>query len=357
MRASRPCSACSRAVNAPLAGTVELDGVDVATLPRRRFAQSRRSAAAASHRSRRPHGRRTRLPRPPPAPRACSSDGAPPNRRSSTTAMAQDRCRARSPTARWATSPADSASGCGSRWPSRRSPRILLLDEPTTFLDLSHQIEVLDLLRDLNRTDGTTIVVVLHELNLAARYADDLVVMSADASSRTAHPTDVLTSRGRRRRRSTSTPSSSPTPSPPPPSSSPSPAAPTPPRTRRDATERKTRMSRTTSRLRALAALTVAGGLVPRPVRRHAAGTDPPATPAPASTDAFPVTIRALYGDDRDRRAPRSASRPGAGAPPTPCSPSASSPSRSPRGLRRRRGPHHAVGRGRRSQTSAARRP
>lgn len=54
---------------------------------------------------------------------------------------------------------------------------ILLLDEPTTFLDVAHQIEVLDLLTDLNRRRGTTIVVVLHELNLAARYADHLFAL------------------------------------------------------------------------------------------------------------------------------------------------------------------------------------
>ena len=54
---------------------------------------------------------------------------------------------------------------------------LLLLDEPTTFLDLAHQVEVLDLLADLNRGRGTTIVMVLHDLNLAARYADHLVAM------------------------------------------------------------------------------------------------------------------------------------------------------------------------------------
>ena len=54
---------------------------------------------------------------------------------------------------------------------------VLLLDEPTTFLDINHQIEVLDLLTDLNQQRGTTIVMVLHELNLAARYADMLVAM------------------------------------------------------------------------------------------------------------------------------------------------------------------------------------
>jgi len=54
---------------------------------------------------------------------------------------------------------------------------IVLLDEPTTFLDVTHQVELLDLLTQRNRDHGTTVVMVLHELNLAARYADHLVVM------------------------------------------------------------------------------------------------------------------------------------------------------------------------------------
>lgn len=54
---------------------------------------------------------------------------------------------------------------------------IMLLDEPTTFLDLAHQVEVLDLLSDLNQRDGRTVVCVLHDLNQAARYADHLVAM------------------------------------------------------------------------------------------------------------------------------------------------------------------------------------
>lgn len=54
---------------------------------------------------------------------------------------------------------------------------VLLLDEPTTFLDLAHQIEILDLLRDFVRTRATTVVAVLHDLNQAARYADWLVLM------------------------------------------------------------------------------------------------------------------------------------------------------------------------------------
>ena len=70
---------------------------------------------------------------------------------------------------------------------------ILLLDEPTTFLDISHQIDVLDLLTDLNRARGTTIVMVLHDLNLAARYADHLVAMLDGKPFRTGGPRSVLT--------------------------------------------------------------------------------------------------------------------------------------------------------------------
>lgn len=54
---------------------------------------------------------------------------------------------------------------------------ILLLDEPTTFLDLAHQIEVLDLIKRLVHERGRTIVAVLHDLNQAARYADEIVLI------------------------------------------------------------------------------------------------------------------------------------------------------------------------------------
>ncbi len=70
---------------------------------------------------------------------------------------------------------------------------LLLLDEPTTFLDVSHQIEVLDLLTDLNHTRGTTIVMVLHDLNLAARYTDHLIALTAGQLHAAGHPDDVLT--------------------------------------------------------------------------------------------------------------------------------------------------------------------
>ena len=70
---------------------------------------------------------------------------------------------------------------------------ILLLDEPTTFLDISHQVEVLDLLTDLNRERGTTVIMVLHDLNLAARYADYLVAMRDGRVEVTGAPEEVLT--------------------------------------------------------------------------------------------------------------------------------------------------------------------
>ena len=73
-----------------------------------------------------------------------------------------------------------------------QDPRILLLDEPTTYLDIAHQVDVLDLLADLNQQRGTTVVMVLHDLNLAARYADHLVVMAAGRLVREGAPADVL---------------------------------------------------------------------------------------------------------------------------------------------------------------------
>lgn len=74
-----------------------------------------------------------------------------------------------------------------------QDPDLLLLDEPTTFLDLTHQLEVLDLLADLNRTRGTTVVMVLHDLNLAARYADHLLVMADGAVLAQGAPGEVIT--------------------------------------------------------------------------------------------------------------------------------------------------------------------
>lgn len=70
---------------------------------------------------------------------------------------------------------------------------ILLLDEPTTFLDVAHQVEVLDLLVELNQRRGTTIVIVLHDLNLAARYADHLIAMKSGSIVASGSPAEVVT--------------------------------------------------------------------------------------------------------------------------------------------------------------------
>jgi iron complex transport system ATP-binding protein len=70
---------------------------------------------------------------------------------------------------------------------------VLLLDEPTTFLDLAHQIDVLDLIVDLNRRERRTIVMVLHDLNQACRYADHVIAMKAGRIVRQGPPGAVVT--------------------------------------------------------------------------------------------------------------------------------------------------------------------
>ncbi|MFD2840008.1 ABC transporter ATP-binding protein [Populibacterium corticicola] len=70
---------------------------------------------------------------------------------------------------------------------------ILLLDEPTTFLDLTHQIEILDLLTDLNRARGTTIVMVMHDMNLAARYSHHIIALRGGTLVAQGTPEQVIT--------------------------------------------------------------------------------------------------------------------------------------------------------------------
>ncbi|MGW0600075.1 ABC transporter ATP-binding protein [Streptomyces sp. NPDC002776] len=70
---------------------------------------------------------------------------------------------------------------------------VMLLDEPTTYLDLAHQIDVLDLITDLNRHQGRTVVMVLHDLNQACRYADHIVAMKAGRIAGEGSPTEVVT--------------------------------------------------------------------------------------------------------------------------------------------------------------------
>ena len=69
----------------------------------------------------------------------------------------------------------------------------LLLDEPTTYLDLAHQLDVLRLVRRINREQGATVVMVLHDLTLAARYSDRLVVLHDGGVVADGTPAEVLT--------------------------------------------------------------------------------------------------------------------------------------------------------------------
>lgn len=70
---------------------------------------------------------------------------------------------------------------------------LLLLDEPTTFLDIAHQVDVLDLVERLNADQGRTVVLVLHDLNLACRYADHVVAMREGRVVVAGPPPEVIT--------------------------------------------------------------------------------------------------------------------------------------------------------------------
>ena len=59
-----------------------------------------------------------------------------------------------------------------------QKPEIMLLDEPTTYLDIAHQLEIMELVSALNREEGITVVMVLHDMNHAARYSDELILLS-----------------------------------------------------------------------------------------------------------------------------------------------------------------------------------
>lgn len=75
-----------------------------------------------------------------------------------------------------------------------QKPEILLLDEPTTYLDISHQLEIMELIARLNKEEGITIVMVLHDINHAARYSDELVVIKDKKIFKKGDPWEVLAS-------------------------------------------------------------------------------------------------------------------------------------------------------------------
>jgi iron complex transport system ATP-binding protein len=74
-----------------------------------------------------------------------------------------------------------------------QEPKLLLLDEPTAHLDIAHQVGILDLIRRLNRKEGLTVMIVLHDLNLASEYCDRLILINNGRIHKIGSPKEVLT--------------------------------------------------------------------------------------------------------------------------------------------------------------------
>ncbi|MDG4797076.1 ABC transporter ATP-binding protein [Micromonospora sp. WMMD1082] len=175
----------------PLRGQVLLDGTDLRAIPRRRIARTV-----------------SMLPQQPVAPegitvRGLSEFGRHPHRGFLTRERPEDRAIVEQSLAAaglddLADRTLDSLSG-GQRqraWISMalaQDTPVMLLDEPTTYLDIAHQLEVLDLLADLNRRRGTAIVMVVHDLNQAAHYAHHVVAVHSGRVHATGTPHEVLT--------------------------------------------------------------------------------------------------------------------------------------------------------------------
>jgi iron complex transport system ATP-binding protein len=74
-----------------------------------------------------------------------------------------------------------------------QQPWLLLLDEPTTHLDIGHQVEILDLLKKLNSEEGLAVAMILHDLNLASEYCDRIILLKNGEIFRIGSPQEVLT--------------------------------------------------------------------------------------------------------------------------------------------------------------------
>ncbi|MEM8926482.1 MAG: ABC transporter ATP-binding protein [Actinomycetota bacterium] len=176
---------------APHKGAVLLDGVNIHRLPTREVAR-----------------RLGLLPQSPSAPEGVVVEdlvrrGRYPHQRlfdqwSSTDQAAVDRALSLTGVEEFRQRPVDELSG-GQRqrvWIAMtlaQDTPLLLLDEPTTFLDIAHQMDILELLADLNASEGRTVVMVLHDLNQACRYADHLIAMAEGDVAATGAPSEVVT--------------------------------------------------------------------------------------------------------------------------------------------------------------------
>ena len=76
-----------------------------------------------------------------------------------------------------------------------QQPEVLLLDEPTTYLDMAHQLEVMQIITAVNRQYGVTIVMVLHDINHALQYADAVAVLQGRRIARQGRPEDVISAK------------------------------------------------------------------------------------------------------------------------------------------------------------------
>lgn len=175
----------------PLSGTVTLDGESLARLPTRRIAQ-----------------RLALLPQAPTAPEGLTvadlvSRGRHPRQRwyqqySATDEQHVHEALEATGITAFADVPVEELSG-GQRqrvWIAMTMAQdtdILILDEPTTYLDLAHQVEVLALVHRLNRERGRTVVMVLHDISLAARFSDHMLCMKDGAIVARGDPAEVVT--------------------------------------------------------------------------------------------------------------------------------------------------------------------
>lgn len=74
-----------------------------------------------------------------------------------------------------------------------QKPSIMLLDEPTSHLDINHQMDILNLLKDLNQEKDMTIILVIHDINLAARYSDEIILLNSGIIQGKGSPEEVIT--------------------------------------------------------------------------------------------------------------------------------------------------------------------
>ena len=74
-----------------------------------------------------------------------------------------------------------------------QQPQMLLLDEPTTYLDIAHQLDVMQIVKQINKEQGITVIMVLHDINHALQYADEIVIIKAGKLFAQGTPQEILT--------------------------------------------------------------------------------------------------------------------------------------------------------------------